>query len=86
MFYLSVPFTFASYLFFLYVLLWKRLVLASVMLAVSTVSVCFLFFFFFSDDKVEPGDCRSILVSQCAFCGGWILTLGPLKGKLRDRG
>ena len=45
-------------------LLWKRLVLASVMLPVSTVSG----FFSFSDDKAEPGDCRSFPISQCAFC------------------
>jgi len=42
--------------------------------------------FSFSDDKVEPVDCRSFPVSQRAFCGGWSQTPGPLKAQSKDRG
>ena len=69
-------------------LLWKMLALASGMLTVRTVSgfcggVFFVFFFFFfSDDKAEPGGCRS---TDLFSCRGWIQTLGPLKAKLSCR-
>ena len=40
--------------------------------------------FAFQMTERKQADCRSIPVSQRAFCGGWSQTPGPLKAKLGD--